>query len=676
MLVHFSFRYISEKSEYVTGKDAPFPMMHLDFVLDLILETDRITYIEKSILEDFDMPQSLNVEMVGPLICGLMQSPGEKQNSSVFDTLLAKKSNRNKGLSFIYYPGDTKVCITSGKATKVDLIPDGTISDIFRLVPERYKLWKGQTTGSANIQYLKWLTPESKCKFPNLIGFMMEWPNYATEWVSRDRPNPFLSPEMIQSIVRLGCHVVPAKPDSGFEDIMTDYIPDNLVEFQTWWNISFATAEKYVCRALTKRQRQCFIVYKYLASLGIQESDRLPAVIVSHVFFYAIENIPTENWTYFPYQCILVVLKRLRDDLQEKRLPHYFMTQKNLLQYVPDDIRSNVLDSLNHIISNPVGALYQAFECLGVMSSATNINIFVDEAFRDMYNFALHGDCKRSFWKALVPTCSQVMKDILDSDEYEIAFGLLQSLNSRQAEILKESQSTCEIATLLTESLFMFDRWAFYYFMDISTGTALTFKLCNDIPSIQIAEVFGPELQEILTEALLPVEAAIDSGNVLYALRMVSVLKSINHPEATVSSLKFYLKRYIEYAGEALVLPLSDQEANIAILQGRTAFRKLKGTQTFSKDMLTSSSLMYCLHDLHVTLFNTCQALKRDEEYVEFIPHFKAVVETLGAPPCRRNLVAILKNFGGETDASQQQPVTAILRLCGFSAIENDEASF
>lgn len=631
-----------------------FPIGHMDFMLNQVFEGDFLSTYSHLQFPDTTMA-SMKGRVVGSLVCGMRPTIDEKWRTRDSES---RMGDSYKSFLALFTPTDSAVSCCS-MAGPMDLLPDRPMTNTFKLIPVRPKRWQGQTVEVGNAHYLKWVPSSFSVPMKQMIGFSVQWPDCARKWM--EKAHSFLSAETLKRIKSNGCHAIPA--ESSFSDILMEYIPQDLTESKDIWSLSFALAEKEICLNITESQRQCFLMYKCLADQILGQHRNLPNAIITHVFFNACEYIQKENWLQYPAQCVLILFKQLAEAFQHGFLPHYFIESKNLLQNVPEEVIEYTARKLAVWYTNPIALLYHGLEILGI--TATEIGLLIDSVIKDLSEFAEHGDIQRSFVESIDPACRKVVQMFIENSKYSKAFSLLQAFHEKQTSLLNNNQSFLTTVMSFTSSVCLCHKWCFALFMDISLGTKMSKNVCEAIPSLHISEVFGPDAQEMLVDTLIPEVASVNLGNVSYAENLGNMLKELGNDSAVISCLKFYLQNYISGAGDAILLPFLDEEAIDELRQvyvtrqGKT--NEDVGRTDYSEALQRSSSLMYMLHNVHIHLFNACQRNNRKDEYVEFIPHLKAIVESCSYPFFTRNLNAVMQCIEGTVPGKED--ITKLLAI-------------
>ncbi|KAK3083294.1 hypothetical protein FSP39_018751 [Pinctada imbricata] len=148
------------------------------------------------------------------------------------------------------------------------------------------------------------------------------WPDIATSWAIRTRHNGWPSLDMIQKILRDGCHVVPVgDPNSLFRDHE--------------WRISFSIAERNLMYSLNHTQ---FLMYNLLR-LCLKKilNIRVPGVLCSYfmktTLFFTVENTSEQLWQFDNIEtCFKSCLSVLYDYIDQGNCSNYFIPEYNMMK--------------------------------------------------------------------------------------------------------------------------------------------------------------------------------------------------------------------------------------------------------------------------------------------------------------------------------------------------------
>lgn len=144
-----------------------------------------------------------------------------------------------------------------------------------------------------------------------------DWPNQATEWLSRKRKFGYPSRQLIREIENYGVDVVAKSSDTGME---------------LEWRLSFSIAEVKLVEKWNGMQKSCYRIFKtfhtdYLSHLGITSYS------IKNIMFYLIERTNPGIWKPTKLvKCLFLAIKSLKSALASKFCPHYFIKKNNLFR--------------------------------------------------------------------------------------------------------------------------------------------------------------------------------------------------------------------------------------------------------------------------------------------------------------------------------------------------------
>lgn len=329
----------------------------------------------------------------------------------------------------------------------------------------------------------------------------------------------------------------------------------------------------------------------------------------------------------------------------KEHAPHYFLANKNLLEEIPRENFSKWYEQLQVSLLQPVVTLYFVLDQLDVLSS--EMGRFLEEIMEETNRVQTHASETLDFHEALMPVCSTLLASLITQKDYQRAMFILQDM------AVQNENTDLSYLDALKKScwhIHIRDQWCFAFFVDIRMNTKLTMNLCEGYASVSITEVFGPECTEELPDTLVPETFQISNGDTVFAYDVSEVLSLCVSTKCYIKSFKYYLKKYAEYAGDALVLPCENME-NVYITKSTGSLsEKQKGMITSA---MAGQSLLLALNDLYVILFNTCLNSNKVEEFREMMPVMTKIVEELNTPTSCSNLQRMWKYLGEMGKAEQ-----------------------
>ena len=553
-------------------------------------------------------------------------------------------------------PNDTDIVTSMANSKSVDLLPERTNQMSFghlRLSPCEPRLWRGQTTTS-NIghRYVKTndayhgnifgMSPLSKAlqrkiDMQFVLAFQCDWPDSPEKWVDRHRQSGFPEEQTVKSIVQTGCHIIPLTPCTRLLDIYDDPVQFMTIDDHTWC-YSFAAAEKELSCYLSSEQMQSFLLFQSLVDIALK-GILLPPAIVKSVFFYACENITFSYWKSDPVGCIFLLLKKFALCLKNRRVPHYFMSEKNLLDHVPEKITVESYKKLECVRMQPFVSLYILLE--EYTTVLLTKGIVVEEIIESM-SYNAHYDTRTSSpSENSFQVNSMFFEDLVYERNYQFASVVIQDMIEEKGNSLHED-SGVKMAVHILSGIPVGLSWCSALYIDIQHKTKLTVELCKGQNCICLSEVFGPDCIADLPDAKVPERFSICNGDLQFALDASDLLTKVVNTTTYIHCLKYYLKRYGEMAGDSLIL--TDLEARMAKCD-------LTHRQHMGYNVTKSVMTLTHLHLLYVNLFNACHKYLTVEEFREMMPTFILIAEGLGTEVPIQNI----RNIQHALDESEKK---------------------
>ncbi|XP_070562138.1 cyclic GMP-AMP synthase-like receptor 2 [Ptychodera flava] len=194
-----------------------------------------------------------------------------------------------------------------------------------------------------------------------LVLSCIAWPSEAQEWISRARQWP--SSDIVQRIVREGCHVVP-KAYPGEED-----------DDELQWRLSFSLAERTLANTFMPWQRTTYLVLKKLWRRYLKEPKVISSYHLKTTMFWVSEKITPNQWQENNIgRFYLAALSTLIEFLTNRKLPNFFLPDNNMIGHVPNEDVQTILEKLVDIRKKPRSYLD------GLVSPTNTFTVFSEEA--------------------------------------------------------------------------------------------------------------------------------------------------------------------------------------------------------------------------------------------------------------------------------------------------------
>ena len=129
-------------------------------------------------------------------------------------------------------------------------------------------------------------------------------------WLSRERKSNKWPPRhIIESVITKGCVLVPkGQPLSD--------------EFDLMWRVSFSEIEVMLAKTLTREERQCYLVARYL--IKDLEKCVISSYHIKTVFFWLLENDEFPSHMSLG-EGVLLIIKELSKPLISHSILYYFV---------------------------------------------------------------------------------------------------------------------------------------------------------------------------------------------------------------------------------------------------------------------------------------------------------------------------------------------------------------
>ncbi|KAH3722063.1 hypothetical protein DPMN_065012 [Dreissena polymorpha] len=181
------------------------------------------------------------------------------------------------------------------------------------------------------------------------------WPRVAKEWITRTRKWP--SNNLVHDIVQTGCQIVakrPLYPELNGDRHNEDHSPE-ADENDTWFRLSFAQCEHVLAKQLTEVPVLCWKILKAYQKAFLSTE---PPVLTSYhwktVLLWIREETDDDFWSEGNLlNCVIMALDFMRNCLEKRFLPLYFVREENLIAGCRDEKVIVTIDKINKILQEP-----------------------------------------------------------------------------------------------------------------------------------------------------------------------------------------------------------------------------------------------------------------------------------------------------------------------------------
>lgn len=223
---------------------------------------------------------------------------------------------------------------------------------------------EGNITGPAMANCIDFSLPND---FVNAFHCKM-WPEFAFEWVHRNRIYSWPNKGVISLASSAGYNLVPVgEHDSNMSSVH--------------WRTSFVLQECLLVRTFNQVQLKTYALVKMIKNEYLSKypspttgESLITSYHVKTLMFWTIENTPQHMWTdrniIYCFQSCLVFL---RNFVVSKYLPHYFVPTCNLFKKQTDFHLLNIINDLNIYIKCPVTVILDLHPALKNVPSFCDI---------------------------------------------------------------------------------------------------------------------------------------------------------------------------------------------------------------------------------------------------------------------------------------------------------------
>ncbi|XP_052077061.1 uncharacterized protein LOC127715075 [Mytilus californianus] len=199
---------------------------------------------------------------------------------------------------------------------------------------------------------------------------LYEWPIDGDEWIARERKHGWPSPEFIEKITKLKCHVV------AVGDKMS---PTSSLE----WRVSFLLQERELVWNFNDTQLQCFILMKNILKKCLHPiaPDEVSSYHMKTILLWQSENNPQYLWQpKYLLRCTMNCLLFLKHCIENLHLEHYIDRRKNLFAYKFENyiLKENMIKCIEVISDDIVVHVLQCVEGVDLLSPWLESEMGVD----------------------------------------------------------------------------------------------------------------------------------------------------------------------------------------------------------------------------------------------------------------------------------------------------------
>ncbi|XP_053372781.1 uncharacterized protein LOC123559689 [Mercenaria mercenaria] len=488
-----------------------------------------------------------------------------------------KKESIPTGRNFYYLstPRDTTVVENQRQGNVKDLVLHKENFKVgqFKLIPVTPSIWKPTLMLINGLSFLKHIEFKRSKKRPEaiILGFKCaSWPEEAIEWKSRKRTHDWPSQNTIDEIIATGVLAIPAKGkvvhDRGsgnnefpFATKTRENIEHEskerfgesvsvLEEYDIIWEYSFDLSKSILCqRDLNREAEMLHCVLAVFTRFAFEDKMSITDDHLRTLTFFTCEAFSSEEILHQPGKCLVYALDQLKEYLQRKHFPHYFMRGRNLIADMEyDDIVWHV-ERLHVLKTNPMVILYCVLDYCALQNMYDVGKVF--DGLSEVANSKRRGREVPDTY--LVTLCVTALTNMAKLKTFwgiertiDLWYGELAYTYGR--ERISEDQFIRQLLTELPPQ----EEWLLALYLDSIQGSKYVQFVCKGRAYIQLGNFFGNEVAPILFEETslgceeihLPTALLGDSTTNL-AIRLGEVIRyDIGSTNAYRSAVHHFLK--------------------------------------------------------------------------------------------------------------------------------------
>ena len=150
------------------------------------------------------------------------------------------------------------------------------------------------------------------------------------------------SPEDVDRIVNMGCHLVPKSQEEKDKKELT-------------WRFSFSKAEVELSKLINDTARKCFLALKIILKDHLSFTcSRISSYHFKTIFLNMVEETGLEAWTEENIEIMLKsLLNKVKNAVDSRICRHFWIPEINLFEEIPDEKLDSVSKILDKILENP-----------------------------------------------------------------------------------------------------------------------------------------------------------------------------------------------------------------------------------------------------------------------------------------------------------------------------------
>jgi hypothetical protein len=366
-------------------------------------------------------------------------------------------------------------------------------------------------------------------------------------------------------------------------------------------------------KALSPNQLKVFKLFKVLVEYMTRHLDKtLKHKHLKNVFFYASENVTQQSWEDNVGGCLLFVFGYLLDCLKNKNIPHYFISENNLIDYYTEKEIQTISTYIEAVRVLPTQCLENMYGRHGVKYRVKQL----EAVLKDCQHYSQTRDITHSWLNIFHPTSLKITLFLADGGFHELAYEMIcklyEDLKKSPAKEVPSFEKIFQDAMKSVESTSARQSLAKLYDENFGTKSMSTYQRAMGHQRKRIGDVVPFSVDERIRDIAIPNKIS------KHDLSVVTWLDSMAHSYYILfknEMAEVFLQTAIKFAKHMLK---EQNEFDISAIEDT----HLK-TEVARERSETTSSLISILITCYEHLYALCTMLLNGGPFDEHMTHLE-----------------------------------------------------
>lgn len=453
-----------------------------------------------------------------------------------------------------------------------------------------------------------------------------EWIPSKTDWVSRARPSGWPSEELKEKIQKAGVLFV-----------QRSHASSQLQSVE--WQMIFSRAEKEIfLSVLSSNQKNCYNIFKVLVDhqTSLCQAYLAPTHLKA-VFLRAMEVIPLNSWDKNVGGCVLYLINLLSRFLESETIPHYFISENNIIDHIPSKAIQELKLQVNAIKHFPIEVIQFGIERNKLCDS------FLANVIADIDRYNTTQGISWTVQHIFVYTLNRWAKSDGEVFNFNKAFDKILRAYGIYQDMLAITNDT-DGQTFEEFALSALDIWSdvkrfkMIKMIEEKCNTKLSTESQTE-STVSVKSLLGNEIESDFCDMPIPTYADGNKGDQAKLLEEIAVVSYFlkNNEEALA-----FIKESISLLKKALLEDILDvSEVEDVVLKREIGQKNVKLTTKWNNQLASC----------YEKLSTCCVVAQRQDVMLEYMPEIESLAERL---PSMVDFVDKTWNILGQAEKGKQ----------------------